>query len=374
MIFNLIFISLISSTALALQLEYMGEASLPRVTKFQGTTVGGLSAIVWSDGKLFALSDDRGKVAESRFYEFDLQIQKKTMTFTPTAVHFLSGVPSRNQKKTLLDPEGLVRLAGGDFLISSEGDTNSKPREMPRLFRVTDKAAWKNDFDLPEKFLPEPTGQQKKGVRNNLAFEGLTSTRDGKVVFMSTESALVQDTAESLDEKSLASGKAPPEWIRIIKFSADSKADGFKAGAEFAYPLDELMSASDSKEVFRGVTEILALSETKLIVLERGVRISPKNLWTTTGALYVADLSKASDVSGMKSLVDAKFVSIEKKKLIDFELDLTKQRANKPVQNFEGLSWGPLLADGRKSLLMISDDNFSKNELTELLLFAVEGE
>ncbi len=44
------------------------------------------------------------------------------------------------------------------------------------------------------------------------------------------------------------------------------------------------------------------------------------------------------------------------------------------VQNFEALTWGPPLPDGRRTLLVMVDNNFSKKELTELVVFAVEGE
>ena len=30
-----------------------------------------------------------------------------------------------------------------------------------------------------------------------------------------------------------------------------------------------------------------------------------------------------------------------------------------PRENWEGLAWGPELADGRRTLVIVSDDNFS---------------
>jgi hypothetical protein len=43
------------------------------------------------------------------------------------------------------------------------------------------------------------------------------------------------------------------------------------------------------------------------------------------------------------------------------------------LDNVEGISWGPLLANGRRSLVLISDDNFGKNQVTQLLLFEVRS-
>jgi len=49
-------------------------------------------------------------------------------------------------------------------------------------------------------------------------------------------------------------------------------------------------------------------------------------------------------------------------------LDLDAAGLDK-VDNLEGMSWGPLLANGHRSLVMVSDDNFSDDEVTQLLAF-----
>lgn len=361
----LLFVFLVSPYASALRLEYIGETSIATGTKFNKATIGGLSGIVWSENTLYALSDDKGRAGEPRFFEFDLKIDKKAVILTPKAVHFITGLPDQDGKKAGMDPEGLVQIPGGDFLISSEGNNDAKPREMPRIFRVSSQGAWKSDLPIPEKYLPETTGQQKKGIQNNAAFEGLTSSAEGKFLFTSTESALTQDYVIGEEEQG--------DWIRIVKYE-DKGQQGYRPVAEYAYRVDSFKDTQQGKEVFRGVSEILSLSETKLIVLERGVRLFSKNVWAQTVALYLVDLSKGSDVTSLAKLSDGKFTGVEKVKLIDFETDLSKERGTKVIQNFEALTWGPKLADGRRSLLVMGDNNFSKNEITELIVFAVEGE
>lgn len=358
-------LSLISISAQALQLRYVGETSIPTGMKFESTTIGGLSAIVWANNTLYALSDDKGKVAEPRFYEFDLKIEKNLISLSPKAVKFIRGLPQVGGKPPIVDPEGLVRLPDGDFLISSEGDNNAKPREMPRIFRVNSEGLWKSDLLLPDKFLPEATGQQKKGIQENLAFEGLTDFSQGKTLFTSTEAALAQDFIPAEEEKG--------DWIRIIKYE-DQKSKSYLSTAEYAYRVDSFRDIQKGKEIMRGVSEILSVSDTQLLVLERGVRLFSKNLWAQTVGIYLADLSKATDVTSLQKLSEGKFTGVDKIKLIDFETDLTKERGDKKIQNFEGMAWGPRLEDGRKSLILLVDNNFSKNELTELIVFAVEGE
>lgn len=362
------FLVLASSSAQALRLEYFGETSIATGTKFEKTVIGGLSAMTWQNNTLYVLSDDRGRISDPRFYEFDLKIAKaatnNAITLTPKTVHFVTGLPKEGERKALLDPEGFVRLPDGDFLISSEGSNDAKPRSMPRVFRTSSTGKWKSDFPIPDKYLPEKTGQQTKGIQNNLAFEGLTTLGDGKFVFTSIESCLTQD---------IVSGKeADGDIIRILKFE-DKGPLGYKPVAEFTYHVDAFKDTSKGKELMRGVSEILALSETKLLVMERGVRIVGKG-WAETVAIYLTDVSKATNTLEINKLEGNKYQVAEKVKLIDFEIDLNKERAGKTIQNFEGLAWGPTLPDGRRSLLVIADNNFSKYEKTEFIVFAIEGE
>lgn len=349
--------------ASALSLSFVGETTIKTGTKFSNTTIGGLSGMVWSANSILALSDDKGRDGEPRFYEFDLKIDKKSPLLIPKAVHFISGLPDN---KSGLDPEGLVILPSGDLLISSEGNNNSKPREMPRIFRASSTGVWKADLPLPEKYLPESTGKQKKGIQNNGAFEGLSSFADGKFIFTSTELSLVQDVISGEEEKG--------SWIRILKYEDKGLEQGYKPVAEYAYRVDPLGDGKLGLEVMRGVSEILTVSENKLLVLERGMRISSKNLISQTLILYLVDLSKGSDVSSLASLRDGKFTGVSKTKLLDFETDLAKECGEKCIENFEALAWGPKLADGRRSLLVLSDNNFSKKQITRFLVFAVEGE
>jgi hypothetical protein len=348
--------------ASALQLKYVGETEIKFDTKFEKIAIGGISALSWHDGIMYALSDDKGGKGEPRFYSFELKIDKKKVTLKPKATHFLTGLPDIDGKKAGLDPEGMARLASGNFLISSEGNNNAKPREMPRIFEVMPDGKWVSDVTIPEKYLPETTGLQTKGIQNNLAFEGLTISPSGASLFTSTEAALFQDLAAATDKG---------ELIRLLKF--DFK-DSWKASKEYAYRMEPLVANEIGPQVFVGVSEILAVSDDKLIVMERGVRISAAKIWSNRVTLYLADFSAATDTLPLAKLADGKkTVEVTKTKLIDFETDLKAERKGS-VENFEALAFGPVLPDGRKTLLVMTDDNFSKTQKTQLLVFAVEGE
>ncbi|WP_413580390.1 esterase-like activity of phytase family protein [Bdellovibrio sp. HCB288] len=367
-IFLMVLVSalMLSGPAQALSLKYVGETSIVTGAKFEHTTIGGLSGITYKDGILNAISDDKGRWGEPRIYQFEFKVNNKSMTLIPKSVKEVKGLPKEGRRKAFVDLEGLVQLPDGDFLISSEGNGDLKPRSMPRIFRAGAEGKWKSDISIPEKYLPESTGMQSKGVQNNGAFEGLTATADGKFVFACLEAPLTQD----IDMETEASGVV----VRMLKFEDRGAQRGYYSPvSEFAYKVDAYRDNQIGREIFRGVSEVLALSESKVIVLERGARLYGKG-WKSTVSLYLADLSKATNTLPMVKLADHKYTPVEKVKLLDLETDLIKERGKKDVQNFEGLAIGPKLPDGRRTLLLMSDNNFSKNEVTELLVFAIEGE
>ena len=44
-----------------------------------------------------------------------------------------------------------------------------------------------------------------------------------------------------------------------------------------------------------------------------------------------------------------------------------------PLDNYEGMALGPRLADGRRTLLLVNDDNFSSHQIgTQFILLALD--
>ena len=42
-----------------------------------------------------------------------------------------------------------------------------------------------------------------------------------------------------------------------------------------------------------------------------------------------------------------------------------------PLDNVEGMTFGPRLPDGRRSVVLVSDNNFAASQFTQFLLFAL---
>jgi hypothetical protein len=124
-----------------------------------------------------------------------------------------------------------------------------------------------------------------------------------------------------------------------------------------------------------GVSDLAALSSTELLVLERSFVPTIGN----AARIFRVKLDESSNVASLDALgADTPIVS--KTLLVDlttlpddnFPPSLEPQQ-NRILDNFEGLSLGPLLADGRRVLFLISDDNKRAAQIPRLLVLAVTG-
>ena len=112
------------------RLRLLGETTLPHRMQYQGTTVGGLSAIDHdpAGGLWVALSDDRSELQPARFYTLSVDVSDRGIGVQVRGVTTLrqaSGqpFPKRQAGGEVVDPEGLRLLPGGSGMLwSSEGD------------------------------------------------------------------------------------------------------------------------------------------------------------------------------------------------------------------------------------------------------------
>ena len=148
------------------------------------------------------------------------------------------------------------------------------------------------------------------------------------------------------------------------------RSGGYQPAREFVYELDPL-----PRPGFRvgfavnGLVELLALSKSELLAMERAfVESDDKTTTINRIRLFRISLDEATDIAGVESLSSAgQTTPVRKVLLLDVnELPgLSPKLAN--LDNFEGLAWGPPGRDGVRALVVVSDDNFSANQMTAFL-------
>jgi hypothetical protein len=331
---------------LGLKLEFLDSYELPP-TSFKNTPVGGLSAMTYDRkrNRFYILSDDRSNLAPARFYTAQLNLNSnKIDNLNFEEVTFLKETTGEQYPPGSIDPEGLILSPRDTVFISSEGDTVKGIKPFIGEFDLA-TGQKKLDLPIPQRYL--------SGIRENLGFEALTTNRSGLLsddpfrLFTATESSLLQDTNED-------SEVAPR--LRFLHYEIDSVGSPILV-AEHMYQLDP------------GAIEVISNGLTELVALDKeGYFLSLERTFGFTGAgakIYQIVIADANDTSKIESLKGeiSQVRSLKKQLLFDL------QTLGIYLDNLEGMTLGPRLSDGSQSLLLISDNNFSKEQVTQLLLF-----
>lgn len=330
----------------------IGELRLPTGLAIGGVPFGGISGLDYDphSGLFYAVSDDRAENGPARFYKLKL-------TFAPRgglAVDIVDTVALRGDGGALfaakdVDPEGIsLDPRTGLIAWSSEGDRQGRPAIVE-----ADIGGYKRrSFEIPDYYLPD--GERTRGVRDNLAFEGLSHAPDGGTLFAVIENALVQDG----DKATLQDGSP----VRILALDPQSG----RARAEYVYVTEPIPRAATGVPPYadNGVSAVLALDGGRLLVVERSFAMGYGN----TVKVFEASLDGATDVLGRASLREGVHTPVVKKHLFTLE----EGTFGLDLDNIEGLSFGPEV-DGRRTLVLVSDNNFNpRGQVTQFILLAFD--
>jgi hypothetical protein len=346
-------------------LRFLGGYEVPYNQPFKGTTIGGLSGIDYdaAQDSYFLICDDRSAIEPARFYSAKIHLSEKgidTVTFSGVGIlRQENGQPYPNSRQDRLhtpDPESIRYDAPNNTLVwTSEGEriVNQKDTILanPAITIVETSGKYAGAFQIPENLIMR---KGSEGPRKNGALEALTFANDYSMMFAGMEEPLYQDGPQA----DLQPGNA---WVRIYQFDMSSK----KNIAQYAYPLDPVAYPANPPGAFKinGVPEILSIGDNKMLVIERS--FSTGRLACTV-KVFLADLSNATNVLSIQSLKDKPPSGLVTKKLL-----LNMNDLGIYIDNVEGVTVGPTLSNGHRTLVFVSDNNFEIFEKTQLLLFEV---
>ncbi len=349
--------SAVSPRAHATELTFLGESTLAAGATFQGTVVGGLSSWAYDEARdvYYAISDDQGGTftpasTPPRFYTLRVDLGDGTLDagdVSVVAVTTLLGTNGQPLPPRSLDPEGLTLTPSDTLIVTSEGIPPTIP-PFVREFDLSGRAI--ADLPVPSAFVP--VGDGTSGVRFNLGFESAGVAPNGQFLFVGAENAVAQDGPAA----TLATGSP----ARLIRYNLRAN----RVDRQYVYPTDPVAEAPVPAGQFtvNGLVELLPLNNQFLLAMERSFSVGAGN----TIRIYLVALPGATDVSGVEDLDDlAGFRSAQKTLVLDLDtLGLT-------LDNIEGMTLGPRLPDGRQSLLLVSDNNFTPGQVTQVLAFAL---
>ena len=346
-------------------LKFINEYEVPYNQEFNGTTIGGLSGIDYDveKGVYYMISDDRSAINPARFYTAKISVSEKgidTVQWIATAPMLQSnGNPYPNSKKDPAhtpDPEAIrINKMTNELVWTSEGERivhgKDTVLENPAITRISLNGKYIDTFPLPANLLMHAT---EKGPRQNGVLEGLTFDNNFKTMYVNVEEPLYEDGPR-------ADLKPNNAWIRIYQYDVASK----KNTAQYAYHLEPIAYPATPVDAFKinGIPDIYAIGNNRLIVLERS--FSSGRLPCTI-KVFLADLNDAEDISANSSMQINPVTKPVKKKLL-----LNMDDLKIYTDNIEGVTFGPTLANGHRTLIFISDNNFASFEKTQLLLFEI---
>jgi hypothetical protein len=315
-----------------------GPLIVPFGARVDSFRVGGLSAIARAaDGTWLAVVDNEGETP-ARVFRLAFAVGERgaapppgrTPLEVPVAAIPLVGFNGKN-----FDGEGLALEPSGEMLISSEIE--------PSIREVSLDGRTLRSLPVPELLL---AGTRGRGVRSNLGFESLTLAPGEDALWTANERALQQDAPEDLTR---------PSPVRLLRY--ERRDGGFVPGAQFVYEVEPLRQRAGAGFQTRGLSDLLALPGGDLLALERelvlghGFKIQ----------LYRVSLAGATDVAGREALAGIHYTPVRKTLVYDFA------RSGLVPDNLEGMTLGPRLADGSLTLVLVSDNNFSPLQKTQIV-------
>jgi len=265
---------------------------------------GDYSGIAWLGGDLYAIADDKAK--EDGFFVFRLTLDsiKGKIVAAENLGYRSSGLPNR-------DMEGIAfRPSDNHIYISGEKDNE--------VMEYTMEGA------RTGRRLAMPSVMQT--ATHNKGLESLTYNATTHRFWTTTESTLPCDGEQANSTNRVRNR------LRFIAFD-----DSLNAVGEYFYSMEQPRSKRKAKWYAHGVSSLCALDDGRLLVLEREFYAPKKNIGSwVRNRIFLFD----PQTGGKQEFAHWRT-----------RLNLTARS----IANFEGMTLGPRLSDGSRTLILVSD-------------------
>jgi hypothetical protein len=334
--------------------------------------LGGFSALEYTGtGNRYAILSDRGPddgatAYHCRYHFIDIKIEPKNSPAVTTRLISTEqlfdqrgcaypGLSSQIAPSATLaarfDPEGFRFGQGGRFWIAEEYG--------PQIIEFDSSGRALRSLELPEHLRVEFPAEVKQvenklnetGRASNKGIEGLTFSPDAKSLFGIMQHVLLQD-GERDD-----TGKPQGLHCRLLRFDTMSGE-----AQEFVYQLDSTDHV---------LSEILAVSNDEFLVIERDTRPGADARFKRVVSI---DITGATEIGSVRQLppwqLPDTIKPVKKTDFLDL-LDPTYRLSGDAMpEKLEGLTFGPTLQDGRRTLVIASDNDFNAESPSKLFVFA----
>jgi len=317
----------------AYQIKFLDEFILTQKS-FKNTEIGGLSGIDYN-GEYFVLISD--KSTNPDIFQADINIVNQNIQ----SVEFKDVKTLTCDDINRFDAESIRFLPDySGYLVSTEGAINSNINAQ--ILEVDDQGQCQKKYDLPKYFDVDYLNKP----RQNGVFEGLTLDYNEQGFWVVNEVPLKEDGPKP----KLYNSFSP---VRITHYNFDS----FEPDTQFVYDLERLIKIPFLPFGLNGVTEMLQLDQNHFIILERSFSAGHGSKGNRV-KLFLVDMSSAENILTETRLKNFKTKALSKTLIFDSK-SIKNTLKFGFIDNIEGLSFGPDLPNGNKSLILVSDNNFN---------------
>jgi hypothetical protein len=335
------------------KLTFLDEYVLGDSIQFKNTIIGGLSGVDFVSNQYYFVVDDSNdpRVLSANITISDDKIQ--SIKFKDLIL--LADRTTNFYQQNALDLESIfVDESTNEIYLVSEGSIHTN--KLPTVFKSDIKGRFLEEFQLPKNL------SNLQSIKHNGAFEASSKSVDNKGFWVAMEAPLNVDG----EEPTFAKTSSP---VRITYFDKTSK----KATKQFAYQLENITKPAKGNINLNGVTAILEYKENHFLVVERTYQSGYGSYGNIVRIFDVTADESATNILEIDALKSSKFIPLKKRLVFNFE-DVKDKLTNKIIDNIEGITFGPELENGNKSLLLISDDNFQVygKQLNQFILLELQ--
>ena len=303
---------------------------------------GNYSGIAHLHDDIYAVVSDKSDSA--LYFNFRIQVNPKTgeleqienLDFTERTDGTLNdGKPWQGQEKGF-DHEAIVKVSDSTLVIASEGYCRLK--EYPILPISADAAKVGYPQNLWESRWPSSE------FYPNYNFESLAFDSVHQYLWTIPESTLRKDGQPATPQNGL------PNQLRLMRFDWGKIS---RYMTTYAYQMDQPSTHKKADIYVMGVSELCALPDGQLLVLEREAFIPKIKL----GAFCKCKLYLINPLNSEEFSMKEKFSSdtpfLKKRLLTEWKTGLSLSKRS--FANYEGMCLGPMLEDGSQVVILLSD-------------------
>ncbi|WP_051119717.1 esterase-like activity of phytase family protein [Gillisia sp. CAL575] len=335
-----------------IELRFLDDYIINKDLIVDGTKVGGLSGLDFYNDNYYLVCDHPGN---PRIYKAEIILKQKLIDTILISEVIKLNRASGFLKENTLDLEAIrMDNVSGNIVLTSEGAIAQN--QKPSIFYANSEGEFLKNFELPGYF----TSTGKQQPRNNGVFEGLTKDLKNEGFWVGMELPLTKDGSKP----KLFPTRSP---IRITHYSKESG----KADDQFVISLENISKIPWMYFAVNGLTELIQYAPHQFLVLERAFSAGHGSYGNTV-RIFNVNSENATNSLNYKSLRKEKYIKATKELVFDFK-SVKKKLTDGIIDNIEGMTFGPDLPNGNKSLILISDNNFNTlgKQLNQVILMEV---